>query len=56
MKKSSAGWLPWNGISSESNAMGLLYFMKQKSSVILINENENKDGEKRQNNEFVNEN
>ena len=26
------------------------------SSVIFVNENENEDGEKRENNEFVNEN
>ena len=28
----------------------------QKSSVIFVNENENENGEKRENNEFVNEN
>ena len=33
-----------------------LCFLHSSYSVIFVNENENKNGEKRENNEFVNEN
>ena len=34
----------------------LLYAKWSRPSVIFVNENENENGEKRENNEFVNEN
>ena len=33
-----------------------MYFRWVSTSVIFVNENENENGEKRENNEFVNEN
>ena len=42
--------------TSESNGVGFMSKSRAGCSVIFVNENENENDEKRENNEFVNEN
>ena len=45
-----------HNVQKESVVLAWLPWISANSSVIFVNENENENGEKRENNKFVNEN